>query len=158
MRHDHKKLDLHVSHNIIRPRRSMNFCASEVQDSFWTRLHIGAAAKQEKRKRGQVKREKSMETLRQAQLIACTTQCSKTADENMSVWGGGGGWGGVGYGGREKDREGEKPDETSQKYSSSLPLIDTLPQPDSFIFTAIVCQCANAYYQPPPVWVSTLLS
>ena len=34
---------------------------------------------------GQVKREKSAGTLRQPQLIACTTQCSKTADENMSV-------------------------------------------------------------------------
>lgn len=38
-----------------------------------------------------------------------------------------------------------------------FPLIDTLPQPDSFIFKAIVCQCASAHYQPPPAWVSTLL-
>lgn len=97
--------------------------------------------------------EKSTETLKQPQLIACTTQCSETADENMSVWGGGGlvGWG-------EKDGEGEKPDETSQKCSSSLPLIGTLPQPDSFIFKAIVCQCANVHYQPLPAWVSTPLS
>lgn len=45
---------------------------------------FAAAAKQEMEK-GEVKREKSTEPLRQPQLIACSSQCSETADENMSV-------------------------------------------------------------------------
>lgn len=77
MQHDHKNLDLHVSHNIDKPWRS--------EDCFVLMKYRPVFGQQEKRKRGQVKREKSMETLRQPQLIACTTQCSKTADENMSV-------------------------------------------------------------------------
>lgn len=44
--------------------------------------------------------------------------------------------------GKEIGGEGEKPDEASQKCSSSLPVIDTLPLPDSFIFKAIAGQCA----------------
>lgn len=63
------------------------------------------------------------------------------------MWGRGGAQGSLGWQREEKDVEGEKPDETSQKYSSSPALIDTLPQPDRFILKAILCQCANTHYQ-----------